>query len=255
MDQKQRTLEIHDEQAELFRQRYDEFVLDPYSSAFNYGRRKVEQVLDSFLPARGDGQNLLDAGCGAGYLLQEYARRGFHCTGLDGAAGMVERARSLNPGMEIQLGDVEAMPFGAEQFDCLVSIEVIRYLARPERCLREFHRVLRPGGLALVTAMPPLTLTGFPLANRLTARRQIGRFSRVRQFFHGVRCLERLFREAGFQSTEVRAAFWGPWRNVEPLLGGTMSRLLRRWEPLDDRLARVPGLRDFSNHLVVAARR
>src|SRR5688572_19069783 len=110
-EQKQRAIEIHDEQADLFRRRYEEVKRDPYSSAFTYGRRKVDAVLDRYRPARGDGKALLDAGCGSGYTLRTYADRGFACAGLDAAPGMVGHARALNPELDIRLGDVEALPF------------------------------------------------------------------------------------------------------------------------------------------------
>jgi ubiquinone/menaquinone biosynthesis C-methylase UbiE len=255
VDRKQRAIDIHEEQAELFRERYEQLERDPYSSVFSYGRRKVEAVLDGYLPPSGTGRRVLDAGCGSGYSLHLYSQRGYECAGLDAAAGMVERARGLNPTVDIRLGDVEALPFEDRQFDYLLSIEVIRYLADPRTALREFRRVLRPGGLALVTAMPPLTLTGYPLVNYVASQVQIGRLSKVRQYFHSVGRLERMFRDAGFGSIEAKAVFWGPFRNLERLVPRALPRLLRAWEPVDDRLARAALVRNFSNHLVVAATR
>jgi ubiquinone/menaquinone biosynthesis C-methylase UbiE len=252
-DLKQRAIDIHQEQADRFRSRYERLPLDPYRSAFTYGRQKVDAVLDHRLPGHGDGRRLLDAGCGSGYTLQRYARRGFECVGLDAAPGMVGHARALNPTLDIRLGDVEQLPFQAGSFDYVVSIEVIRYLADPQHALREFHRVLRPDGLALVTAMPPLTLTGYPILNQLTSRRQITSFSKVRQYFHRVRTLERLFQESGFRRVEVGAVFWGPFINLERLMPRALPWLLRAWEPVDDRLARCAALRNFSNHLIVVA--
>jgi len=252
-DQKQRAIDIHHEQSTLFRQRYEEFQRDPYCSAFTYGRRKCDAILDRYLPPEGRGARLLDAGCGSGYALYTYAGRGYDCAGLDAAEGMVENARGLNPGMDIRLGDVEKLPCEDDSFDYLLNIEVIRYLSDPRISIREFHRVLKPGGVALVTAMPPLTLTGFALINMLTARVQVGNLSRVRQYFHSAGWLERTFRECGFSKVEVHAAFLGPWRNVERLAPRLLPGMLRAWEPLDDRLSGVRGLRDFTNHLVVAA--
>jgi ubiquinone/menaquinone biosynthesis C-methylase UbiE len=250
-----RAVEVHHEQAELFRRRYQEFLDDPYSSAFNYGRKKLDTLLDAYLPADGEGKSLLDAGCGAGFHLYTLARRGFSCAGLDAADGMVERARELNPGLDIRQGDVERLPFADGMFDFVISIEVIRYLADPVKCLSEFRRVLKPGGLALVTAMPPGSLTLYPLANKLTSRVQVGKKTRVRQYFHPVRRLEEMARAAGLDPVAVPAAFWGPARNLEFLGPRAISRLLRWWEPRDDRLQARPGLRNWSNHLLLVARR
>lgn len=255
MNSKQRAIDVHHEQATLFRERYEEFERNPYASAFSYGRRKVDAILDCYLPAEGAGKRLLDAGCGSGYALLTYSRRGYDCAGLDAAQGMVENARALNPSLDIRLGDVEALPYPDASFDYLVSIEVIRYLADPTKCLREFHRVLKPGGLALVTAMPPLSLTGYPILNHLTSRVQVGSFTRVRQYFHSCQTLRRLCRESGFADSEVRAAFWGPFRSFERLAPRAVPGMLRSWERTDDRLAQSGRWQNLSNHLVVAARR
>jgi ubiquinone/menaquinone biosynthesis C-methylase UbiE len=252
-DQKQRAIDIHHEQSKLFRERYEEFQRDPYCSAFTYGRRKCDAILEQYLPKEGQGKKLLDAGCGSGYALYTYSQRGYECTGLDAAEGMVENARALNPDLDIRLGDVEKLPYGDESFDYLLNIEVIRYLTDPRICIREFHRVLKPGGTALVTAMPPYTLTGYALLNMLTSRAQVGSLSKVRQYFHSTSWLQRTFQECGFSKVEVHAAFLGPWRNVERVAPRLLPGMLRAWEPMDDRLSRVGTLKDFTNHLVVAA--
>ena len=41
--------------------------------------------------------------------------------------------------------------------------------------------------------------------------------------------------------------------NIERVAPRLLPRLLRAWEPFDNRLQRLPFLRNFSNHLVVAA--
>lgn len=254
-EQKQRVSAIHDEQAALFEDRYVDFMRDPYSSAFTYGRYRLELLLRRYLPEAGEGRRILDAGCGSGHALRDLQSRGYLCTGLDAAPAMVEVARRLNPGMDIRRGDVEALPFEDAQFDFVISIEVIRYLADPRKTLAEFHRVLKPGGMALVTAMPPFTLTGYPLVNLVTSRMQIGRLSRVRQFFHSSGRLRRLFMESGFEDVKVHAAFWGPFRNAERVAPRSVSHLLRRWERVDSALERAALAANFSNHLLAAATR
>jgi SAM-dependent methyltransferase len=254
-DLKQRAIDVHHEQAELFRRRYEEAERNPYRSAFTYGRKKVDAILDSVLPADGRGRRLLDSGCGSGHTLHKYALRGYECAGVDAAPGMVENARALNPDLDVRLGDVEEIPFDSGAFDYVLSVEVIRYLREPARAIRECHRVLRPGGTALVTAMPPLSLTGYPLLNRLTGRIQVGKLTRVQQYFHSAGWLERTFRECGFAKVEVKAAFWGPWVNLERVAPGALPGLLRAWERTDDAIARSGRWKNLSNHLVVIATR
>ena len=66
--------------------------------------------------------------------------------GLNVAPGMVEHARELNPTLDIRSGDVERLPFDDALFDYVISIEVIRYLADPQKALREFHLDAPSGG-------------------------------------------------------------------------------------------------------------
>ncbi len=77
--------------------------------------------------------------------------------------------------------------------------------------------------------------------------------TRVRQHFHTVHGATRLLAGAGFGRVEVNARYFGPFIYLNRLSRPATSALLRRWEPLDDRLARAPALRNLSNLLVAAA--
>lgn len=104
-----------------------------------------------------DGARALDAGCGPGLLTVELARRGLEVHGLDLSAGMLAEAAhyqaavlptSLPPLVQ---GNIEGLPFGDGTFDLVCSAGVIEYLAADEPSLREFGRVLRPGGFLIVS--------------------------------------------------------------------------------------------------------
>ena len=75
----------------------------------------------------------------------------------------------------------------------------------------------------------------------------------VRQHFHTVGGVERLLAEAGFGRVEVNARYFGPFIYLNRLSRPATSALLRRWEPVDDRLARRRPLRNVANMLVAAA--
>ena len=66
---------------------------------------------------------------------------------------MLRRARARNPGAELKVAAAEALPFEDAGFDAVLCIEVVRYLSDPRPALLELARVLRPGGLALVTSL------------------------------------------------------------------------------------------------------
>ena len=209
-------------------------------------------MLAHYLDPLPNGAKLLDVGCGTGNLLRRLGSR-FVCAGCDPAEEMLQRARARNPGVELKVAPAEKLPFEDDHFDVVLCIEVMRYLADPRTALRELARVLRPGGLALVTFAPFATTTLYPLVNVLTSRVRLPGLTHVRQHFHTVRSIERLLGGAGFGRVEVNARYFGPFIYLNRLSRPATSALLRRWEPMDDRLAGKRPLRNVSNLLVAAA--
>ncbi len=251
--QKERAVEVHSAQADLFAARYRELDLDPYASCFNYSRRRLEALLDRLLPARGDGLRLLDAGCGTGRHLARARARGFTVAGVDGSEQMLEQAARSCPGAELHRSDVEGLPFPAGTFDVVLCVEVLRYLPDARACLGELARVTRAGGTCLATASPVFNLSGYPVLNRLAVALPLRNLVRLRQFFHTSLGLRRLFRNAGFGRVATHGVYLGPINWVERLAPRALPRLLKGWEPLDARVADLPLVRDLSGMLLVHA--
>jgi ubiquinone/menaquinone biosynthesis C-methylase UbiE len=249
--QKERAIEVHSTQAGLFAARYRE--VDPYASCFNYSRRRLEVLLDRLLPPSGAGLRLLDVGCGTGHHLARAAARGFTVAGVDGSQEMIEQAARSCPGAELHRSDVEALPFSDGSFDVVLSIEVLRYLPDARDCIHEMARVTRAGGTCLATALPRFNLSGYPVLNRLAGALPFGNLVRLRQFFHTSRELHRLFRNAGFGQVATHGVYLGPINWVERLAPRALPSLLKRWEPLDARVADLPLVRDLSAMLLVHA--
>jgi len=110
--------------------------------------------VDPLLDAAGvvAGGRVLDVGTGPGYVARRASERGAVVTGVDVAHEMLALARTRNPAIRFLEGDAEDLPFPDRSFDALVGNLVINHLPRPERAIREFVRVLAPGGgIALST--------------------------------------------------------------------------------------------------------
>ena len=250
-EQVQRAIEVHSEQAEKFAAWYGQ--ADPYSSCFAYSRKRLDRLLDGYLPPTDAGLRLLDVGCGTGHQLARWSGRGYQGAGVDGSAEMLAHARDNNPGAELHQADARRLPFADESFDCVACVEVLRYLPDPRPSIEEMARVLRPGGLCLATAAPLLALNGYALVNRVALALPTGRLTRLKQFFTTSRKLRRQFREAGFSEVRVHGVYLGPLIWIERIAPRHLSRALRRWEPLDERLADRPRLRELSNMFLVSA--
>jgi SAM-dependent methyltransferase len=92
---------------------------------------------------------VLDAGCGSGRTLEELARFG-EVHGLELDPGAAEVARGRGP-FDVQIGRVEELPWEADTFDLITSLDVIEHTPDDRVALRELRRVCKPGGWLLVT--------------------------------------------------------------------------------------------------------
>jgi SAM-dependent methyltransferase len=100
------------------------------------------------------GCALLEIGCGVGTDLIRFAQGGAIVTGVDLAETAVSLARQnfahhLLPA-DLRQMDGEALDFEADRFDVVYAHGVLQYTLNPERMIAEIHRVLRPGGLAIL---------------------------------------------------------------------------------------------------------
>jgi SAM-dependent methyltransferase len=89
--------------------------------------------------------HVLEVGCGRGETADWIAREtGAQVVALDQSERMVELASAR--GVDARVGDVQALPFEAEAFDCVVAAWMLYHVADLDRGLAEIARVLRPRG-------------------------------------------------------------------------------------------------------------
>jgi ubiquinone/menaquinone biosynthesis C-methylase UbiE len=95
---------------------------------------------------------ILDVGCGTGDLTARLRAelRTEVVAGCDFSAGMLEQAQARTNSVRWLQGDATKLPFASAEFDAVVSTEAFHWFPDPEAALREFNRVLEPGGRVLV---------------------------------------------------------------------------------------------------------
>jgi ubiquinone/menaquinone biosynthesis C-methylase UbiE len=97
---------------------------------------------------------VLDVGTGTGYMALLLAELGHQVTGIDFSDQMLAVARQKTAAwrekVKLFQGDVEQLPFGNGSFDCVNARFVLWTLPDPEKAIREWIRVLKPGGRAVI---------------------------------------------------------------------------------------------------------
>jgi SAM-dependent methyltransferase len=130
-----------------------------------------------------DARTLLDIGCGYGHLLCQLDAY-LDCWGVDTDPRALAAARAACPNAKIVEQTGAELPFGDETFDAAVLSEVIEHVGEENKqaVVNEAHRVLRPGGVLVLTA-PYAGVTAW--ADPLDLKRRVPWLYRVYQRLTG----------------------------------------------------------------------
>lgn len=111
------------------------------------------------------GERILDVGCGPGYYVAELADR----VGPDGAVVGIDLSKEMLavaggrcaglPNAEFRQADATALPVDDEDFDRVLSVQMLEYVPDVDAALAEIRRVLRPGGRAVLWDVDQDTLS------------------------------------------------------------------------------------------------
>jgi SAM-dependent methyltransferase len=183
------------------------------------------------------GREVLDLGCGTGVDLVRFARGGARVTGVDIADAAIALA-SANVQQQhlpawLVVADGEALPFDSGRFDFVFAHGVAQYTADGRRLVEEVHRVLAPGGQAVIQAY-----------NRVSWLHALSKLMRVdlehvdapvlRKYSPGeFRQLVDVFSDVQliFERFPVKSRLHGGWKGLafNTAFVGAFNALPRRW--------------------------
>jgi len=111
------------------------------------------------------GERVLDAACGTGRYSVHLHDAGIEVTGCDFSAEMLAVARKRLPQVELVEADLDdPLPFADERFDAVLCAQALKHLPNAEAPMREFARVIRPGGrLVFSVTHPDMDWTGYEM--------------------------------------------------------------------------------------------
>lgn len=100
------------------------------------------------LERMGASSKVLDVGCGAGFLTNELALHGHQVTGIDLSEESLKVAAAHDQSGHVAYLKASAyeLPFAAETFDVVTALDFLEHVDDPARAIKEFSRVLKPGG-------------------------------------------------------------------------------------------------------------
>jgi len=218
------------------------------------------------------GAMALDAGCGAGLMSVELARRGFSVTGTDSSSEMVQSAarlaaeQGLRARVTIREADVHRLPFNDGEFALIVALGLLPWLHDPVRAVAELARVLAPGGWIILTADNRRRLNRLvePRENPLLSplrpvKRTLSRSSSARRdsapaYRHLPREVDKMLAGAGIAVARRATVGYGPFTVMgrRPLPDSVGTRLHER---LERSAGDHPWLRGSGWHYLAAGRK
>lgn len=113
-------------------------------------RARIPWVISEIRKRLGNHKvNVLDVGCGAGFLTNALALEKHHVTGVDVSQSSLEIAKKYDQTQSVkyQFGNAYALPFEQDEFDVVCAMDILEHIDHPERLIHEASRILRPGGL------------------------------------------------------------------------------------------------------------
>ena len=126
---------------------------DPVALLRAEGRTKnpwvIAQIQKAFPNTLADALEILDVGCGAGFLTNDLAKSNFRVTGVDLSESSLEVAQKYDHTKKVsyQTADAYMLPFDENRFSVVTCMDFLEHVESPEKVVREIARVLKPGGL------------------------------------------------------------------------------------------------------------
>ena len=147
---------------------------------------------------------LLEVACGSGVFLKEHASHVRRVAGLDLSEIQVGLARRrladrIDAGTaQIVMGDAAALPWEDGRFSAVTCMGSLEFFPEPQTALNEMHRVLRPGGRAVLT-----------IGSKSDDPKESGKTGALGTWVWSEADARRMMADAGFADVSISYGRWG----------------------------------------------
>jgi ubiquinone/menaquinone biosynthesis C-methylase UbiE len=228
---------------------YDRFSAN-YDNGRDQGYHKLIDDLElELIKKYGAGQDVFEAGCGTGLLLQQAAGVARKAVGLDLSRGMLGPARAR--GLQVVQGSLTNVPLPDRSFDLVYSMKVLAHVPPIREAVTELTRLVRPGGHLLLEFYNPYSFRA--LAKRLGGPGKIAEGTNESHVFtrYDTVAQARAYLPANVELLGVRGV-----RVVTPVSSvyriGALGRLFSR---VEHAVCDLPLARQLGGFLILIARR
>ncbi|KHO46280.1 MAG: methyltransferase type 11 [archaeon GW2011_AR3] len=198
---------------------------------FEQAYKKYSGMAKSAPGKQDSGRNnkfrLLDVGCGTGSILlmmRQICGKDAEIYGMDVSGEAIrichQRAKSARTSFMLKVGNAEKLPYQDDYFDFVIISDTLEHVRNDKKAAQEVRRVLRPGGIALVTVPMFMHLWGADDKRLFHFRRYTKK--RLNKLFDGFRKL---------RQTYIQPFFYFP-----ALLARTMERASGKGESFEQKI-------------------
>jgi ubiquinone/menaquinone biosynthesis C-methylase UbiE len=113
--------------------------------------RGLAQAVADFVRL-GSVRDLLDVGTGTGLVLRSLPPGPWRLAGVDLSAGMIAVARTALPDAHLEVADATSLDVPDASYDVITCSTVLHLVPDPAAAMREWRRLLRPGGCVVVAS-------------------------------------------------------------------------------------------------------
>lgn len=113
--------------------------------------RRLHETISKYVPK--STKNLLDVGCGSGWVAEKFCKSHIHVVSMDVALVNPKKVLAKYPfeNHTAITADVFHLPFEKETFDCIIASEIIEHVPDPQLFIKNLYDALAPDGTLIIT--------------------------------------------------------------------------------------------------------